>query len=147
MARGAPPDSLWRRAEAALRRRPSLVIFPAIVMFLIAGSEFIIAIRRLAWATVVLTGAFGGFDWALWLWGVLDATFGFIAFYAGYEILRARDSGRIVGIAIATFSALSWSYNIRTASWAAAVVIPLDILIIYGLAANGEYFRGGLTTR
>jgi hypothetical protein len=141
-----PPENFWSRAAAALRGRPGLVTFAAVVMFLVAGSEFIIAVRRLAWATWFLIGDFGGLEWALWLWGVVDATFAIIAFYAGYEIVRARDSGRIVGIAIATFSALSWLYNIRTASWAAAIVIPLDILIIYGLAANREYFRGGSIT-
>ncbi len=140
MAAARQPDNL-RDWQATLDRRPGLVTFAAIMMFLVAGFQIMFAIlefARATWVAVNVEGTIGG---PLWLWGIIDVLFGLVALYAGVDILRGGDVGRIVGIIIAAFSALRWFFYIPAAPWAAVVVIVVDVLIIYGLAAHGEYFR------
>lgn len=45
----------------------------------------------------------------------------------------------MVGLVVASFSAVRWFFSIPAAPWAAAVVILAGILIIYGLAVNSGY--------
>lgn len=121
-------------------RRPGVVTFAAIMLFVLGGFEVIWAIVQFtnaAWIGSVTYGSFGGY---LWLWGILDLVFAAIAFYAGYDVLRGGTLGQVIGIIIAGFSAFRWFFYIPAAPFMAAVIIALDIIVIYGLAAHAEYF-------
>jgi len=141
-----------REAHAAMRPRPGLVTFAAIMMFVLAGFQLTFAIvefANAAWVAVNVEGALGG---PLWIWGIIDTALAAIAFYAGYDTLRGGSFGRIFGLIIASFSAIRWFFYIPAAPLMAMVVIAVDVLIIYGLAAHAEYFlpeptdRRGATT-
>ena len=71
---------------------------------------------------------------------ILDTIFALVAFYAGFDLLRGGVYGQIVGILIATFSAIRWFFYLPSAPWIAVVIIAIDVLIIYGLVAHSEYF-------
>ncbi|HEX8033284.1 MAG TPA: hypothetical protein VF510_05530 [Ktedonobacterales bacterium] len=123
-----------------LARRPGLVTFAAIMLFVLGGLEVIWAIEQFvnaAWIAGATYGTFGGY---LWLWGILDVLFAAVAFYAGYDILRGGAFGQVVGILIASFSAIRWFFYIPAAPWMAAVIIAIDVLIIYGLVVHSDYF-------
>ncbi|MGH2517930.1 MAG: DUF7144 family membrane protein [Ktedonobacterales bacterium] len=124
----------------ALGRRPGLVTFAAIMMFMLAGFQLTFALVefwRATWIGLNVYGSFGGY---LWLWGILDALFALVAFYAGADLLRGGTYGQVVGIMIAAFSAIRWFFYLPAAPWVGAVIIAVDILIIYGLVAHSEYF-------
>ena len=124
----------------ALGRRPGLVTFAAIMMFLLGGFQLTFALVEFWRATWILFSPYGSFGGYLWLWGILDGIFALVAFYAGADLLRGGSFGRIVGILVAAFSAIRWFFYLPVAPWMAAVVIAIDILIIYGLVAHSEYF-------
>jgi hypothetical protein len=126
----------------ALTRRPGLVTFAALMMFLLAGFELTFAIVEFANAAWVSTNVYGSFGGYLWLWGILDVLFALAALYAGYDILQGGTFGQVFGILIATFSAIRWFFYLPAAPWVAVVIIAVDILIIYGLVAHADYFSG-----
>jgi hypothetical protein len=134
------------QAPLGVRPRPGLVTFAAIMLFLLAGFQLTYAIIEFAGATWVAFNVAGTMGGPLWLWGIIDLAFAALVFYAGYDLLRGGDYGRIVGLIVASFSAIRWFFYIPAAPWASVVVIAVNILIIYGLAAHSEFFRSAQAT-
>lgn len=133
-------------ANTAVGQRPGLVTFAAVMMFVLAGFQLTFAIvefANAAWVAANVEGSFGG---PLWVWGIIDAAVAVIAAYAGYDILRGGQFGRIFGLVIASFSAIRWFFYLPAAPLMAIVVIAVDVLIIYGLAAHWEHFRAAQQT-
>lgn len=125
-----------------LARRPGVVTFAAVMMFVLAGFTIVYALAELFNAVWVSTGTYGVFGGYLWLWGIIDVVLAAIAFYAGYDILRGGPVGQVLGLIIASVSAIRWFFYIPAAPWVAVTIIAVDIIIIYGLAAHSEYFTG-----
>ncbi len=123
-----------------LAKRPGLVTFSAIMLFVLGGFQAIWAIEQFSnavWISGATYGVFGGY---LWLWAILDAVVAIVALYAGYDVLRGGAFGQVVGTIIASISAIRWFFYIPAAPWMAAVVIAIDLLVIYGLVAHSDYF-------
>jgi hypothetical protein len=134
-------------ANAAVGQRPDLVTFAAVMIFVLAGFQLTFAIvefANAAWVAANVAGSFGG---PLWIWGIIDLVLAGVAVYAGYDILRGGQFGRILGVIIAAVSAIRWFFYLPAAPLMAIVVIAVDVLIIYGLAANWEFFRPALSDR
>ena len=93
------------QASQMLTRRPSLVTFAAIMMFVVAGFQIVFAFSEFFNATWLLSTTYGTFGGYLWLWGILDLLLAFIPLYAGYDLLQGGQFGFIVGIVISGFSA------------------------------------------
>lgn len=126
--------------SAALRKRPGLVTFAGIIIILLGGFELTFALMefwRATWIALSVYGTFGGW---LWIWGIADMLFALVAFYAGFDILRGGVFGQTIGIFVAALSAIRWFFYLPAAPWLGAVVIALDILIIYALVAHADYF-------
>lgn len=130
----------------ALDRRPGLVTFAAIMMFLLGGFQLTFALLEYWHATWFALNTYGSFGGYLWLWGILDTILALVAFYAGASILAGGTFGRVVGVAIAMFSAIRWFFYMPAAPWIGAVVIAVDILIVYGLVSHSEYFDAASAT-
>ncbi len=123
------------------KRRPGLVTFAAVMLFLLFGLEAVVAIMEFFAGTWLLLnpGAVpGGY---LWIWGIIDVLFALIPLYAAFDILRGGEAGRIIGIVIAVFSAVRWFFYLPLAPIAAIVVIGIDIVIIYALVSHSEFFE------
>jgi hypothetical protein len=124
-----------------LDRRPGLVTFAAVMMWLLcilyATSAFLEFFQG-TWLLLSTANVPGGH---LWIWGIVDSIFALIALYAAYDILMGGQAGRIIGLVYASFSTVRWFFFLPTAPIAAVVMIALNILVIYGLTAHGEYFR------
>src|SRR5215467_8623061 len=77
----------------------------------------------------------------LWLWAILDLLLALIPLYAGYDLLRGGTFGFIIGVVLASISAIRWFFYLPAQPILALVVIAVDILIIYGLTSSADYFR------
>jgi hypothetical protein len=121
-------------------RRPGLVTFAAVMIALLGGFELTFALMEFWHATWIALSVYGTFGGWLWIWGILDLAFALVAFYAAFDILRGGIFGQTIGIAIAALSAIRWFFYLPAAPWLGAVVIAIDILIIYALVAHADYF-------
>jgi len=87
-------------------RRPGLVTFAAIMMFVNGGFSLVWAIQEISSASWIRANL-DGFGYAnlssyLWAWGILDLVLAGIAIYVGIDILRGRAFGLIVGLALSS---------------------------------------------
>ncbi|HEX8035435.1 MAG TPA: hypothetical protein VF510_16380 [Ktedonobacterales bacterium] len=147
MSNMANPDGM-NQASARARatagpsviRRPGVVTFAAIMLFILGGFEAVWAIVEFANAAWIAGTTYGTFGGTLWLWAILDLVFAALAFYAGYDILRGGSFGQFFGIGIAAFSAFRWFFYIPAAPFMAVVIIAIDLIVIYGLTAHSDYF-------
>ena len=125
----------------AATRRPGLVTFAAVMMFILAGFQFIWALIEFSNAHYLSTTTpYGDFSGYLWAWGVFDLLLAVVIAFAGVSLLRGGVYGQIIGLVVACISAIRWFFYIPAQPWMALAVIGIDILIIYGLVAHTEYF-------
>jgi hypothetical protein len=123
-------------------RRPDLVTFAAIIMFVLGGFHVLLAISEFADSTWVLSRLdIELFIPILLIWGVIDLLIGAIALYAGFSIIRGGAFGGTAGIFFATMGIIRWLLYIPVAPVLAVVVIALDMLVIYGLVRHYDYFQ------
>jgi hypothetical protein len=120
-------------------RRPGMVTFAAVIMFLVAGFEVLSAILAFVgtgwWVT-----ASGDLVYAnLAFWGVVDLLIALIALYAGIDLLRGGTFGRVMGYLFAGLGAIRWLFVIPAAPILSVVVIALCVMVIYALATHPDY--------
>jgi uncharacterized membrane protein (DUF373 family) len=125
----------------AAGRRPALVTFAAILLFLLGGFQLVVAITeffRYAFGTLPpLAGNYNFF------WGALDVLYALVLLYAGYAILQGQPVGRTVALIVAVFAAIRWFFLLWYIPWAAALVIGICLLVIYAMSAHEDYFFNG----
>lgn len=121
--------------------RPGMVIFAAVMMFVLGGFQLTWAIVEFANAAWLAGTIYGTFNGHLWLWGILDLLFAAASVFAGYDILRGGAFGYTFAVLVTAFSAVRWFFLLPAVPLLAIVVIAVDILVIYGLLANSDYFR------
>ena len=129
------------RSAGAVARRPGMVTFAAVIMFVVAGFEALSAILAFAgtgwWATASGDLVYANFVF----WGILDLLIALIALYAGIDILRGGTFGVVVGYLFAVVGAIRWLFVIPAAPILSVVVIALCVMVIYGLSETSEYSR------
>jgi hypothetical protein len=127
-------------ASVATHRRPGMLTFAAIMMFVVAGFEALAALLAFAgtgwWATSEGNLVYANFMF----YGILDTIIALIALYAGISILRGGTYGLIVGYIFAIMGAIRWLFVIPAAPVLAVVVVALCVMVIYGLARYTDYF-------
>jgi hypothetical protein len=127
--------------RAATHRRPGILTFAAILMFVVAGLEALSALLAFAgtgwWVTEAGNLVYANFVF----WGFLDAIIALIALYAGIDILRGGTYGLIVGYVFAIIGAVRWLFVIPAAPVLAVVIVALCVMVIYGLAKYSDYFE------
>ena len=119
--------------------RPALVTFSAILLFMLGGFEFVLTVTeffRYAFGTLppIVNVNYSIF------WGLIDALYAIVLLYAGYELLRGQQVGRLIGLIVAVFAAIRWFFYIWYIPWASVVVIAICMLVIYGLVRHEDYF-------
>jgi len=128
-------------ARAATHRRPGMLTFAAVVMFVVAGFEVLSALLAFAgtgwWVTSEGDLVYANFVF----WGIIDAIIAIIALFAGIDILRGGTYGLIVGYLFAVVGAIRWLFVIPATPVLAVVVIALCVMVIYGLAKYSDYFE------
>ena len=128
-------------ARVATHRRPGMLTFAAIMMFVVAGLEALSALLAFAgtgwWVTEAGNLVYANFVF----WGFLDAIIALIALIAGIDILRGGTYGLIVGYVFAIIGAVRWLFVIPAAPVLAVVIVALCVMVIYGLAKYSDYFE------
>jgi hypothetical protein len=131
------------RSRAATYRRPGILTFAAVLMFIVAGLEALSALYAFAgtgwWVTEAGNLVYANFIF----WGIVDLIIAAIALYAGIDILRGGAYGLFMGYFFAVLGAIRWLFVIPAAPVLAAVVIALCVMVIYGLATHSDYFEEG----
>jgi hypothetical protein len=127
------------RSGGTVTRRPGMVTFAAVIMFMVAGFEALSAILAFVgtgwWVT-----ASGDLVYAnLAFWGVVDLLIALIALYAGIDLLRGGTFGRVMGYLFAGLGAIRWLFVIPAAPILSVVVIALCVMVIYALATHPDY--------
>jgi hypothetical protein len=127
------------RSGGTVTRRPGMVTFAAVIMFMVAGFEALSAILAFVgtgwWVT-----ASGDLVYAnLAFWGVVDLLIALIALYAGIDLLRGGTFGRVMGYLFAGLGAIRWLFVIPAAPILSVVIIALCVMVIYALATHPDY--------
>lgn len=71
-----------------------------------------------------------------WVW----LLFGALQILAAFTIMGRLSFGRILGITLASVSAIVWFYYMLYMPLMGLMLITLYVLVIYGLSAHGEEF-------
>ena len=119
-------------------RRPGMVTFAAVVIFIVAGLEALtglLAFMGTGW-WVTSTGDLVYTNFVFW--GVVDLIVALIALYAGIDLLRGGSFGVGMGYLFAGLAAIRWLFVIPAAPVLAVVVIALCVMVIYGLAKYSD---------
>ncbi|WP_229783296.1 DUF7144 family membrane protein [Pilimelia anulata] len=75
-------------------------------------------------------------------WGWIHLAFGALALATGVGVLSGRTWARVVGICVAVLSAAAnLAFFAAYPLWA-AIVIAIDVLTVYALAAHGREMQG-----
>ena len=123
-------------------RRPGVLTFAAIMMFVVAGFSALLAITEFAgtgwWVTASGDLVYANFVF----WAIVDAAIAVVALYAGADILRGGGFGLTMGYAFAGVGLVRWLFYIPVAPVLAVVIVALCALVIYGLARHSDYFQG-----
>ena len=136
------PTTTGRAGDtAAIHRRPGMLTFAAVMMFVVAGLEALAAIYAFAgngwWVTYAGNLVYANF----FLWGLLDTVIALIALFAGISILRGGALGMVMGFIFAVMGAIRWTFVIPAAPVLAVVVLALCVMVIYGLAKYADDFE------
>ena len=127
------------RSGVTVTRRPGMVTFAAVIMFMVAGFEVLSAILAFAgtgwWVTEMGNLVYTNFV----LWGILDLVIALIALYAGIDLLRGGGFGRTMAYVFAIVGAIRWLLVIPAAPILAVVIIALCVMVIYALARDSDY--------
>ena len=129
------------RSGGAVARRPGMVTFAAIMMFIVAGFEALSALLAFAgtgwWVTEAGNLVYANFV----LWGVLDLLIALIALYSGIDLLRGGTLGIEMCYLFAVLGAIRWLFVIPAAPILAVVIIALCVMVIYALAQYSDYLQ------
>jgi hypothetical protein len=129
------------RSGGAVARRPGMLTFAAVVMFVVAGFEALSGILAFAgsgwWVTEMGNLVYANFV----LWGILDLIIALIALFASIDLLRGGSFGVAMGYLFAGLGAIRWLFVIPAAPILSLVVIALSVMVIYGLATSSDYME------
>jgi hypothetical protein len=75
-------------------------------------------------------------------WGVVLLVLGGLGIFAGYAILSLQETGRVLGIVLASVGIVVQLMFINANAWWAIVMIAVYMAILYGLIVKGEETRG-----
>jgi len=121
-------------------KRTGWVIFAAMVMFMAGALNLIWALEEFSGAAWLKGFSTGDFGTQFTVWAIADLILALVAFGAGYSIWQGGKLGFWTGMIAAILSAVRAFFFIPWIPLGALIVIVIDLLIIYGLSSNSEYF-------
>jgi hypothetical protein len=79
---------------------------------------------------------------SLWIWAIAWVAFGVLLIAAGSAVISGRTWARWFGIVVVTLAALVHMLSFATYPWWSAVMIAIDVLILFGLTARWQRSEG-----
>ncbi len=129
------------KAKAAATSAPGVVVFAAVVLFVIGGLHVIQAVSELADNTWTLESDNGIFNSDLWVWGIIDGILGILLIGAGVSLLAGHSFGRWIAIVWAIFAAIRWLYWIPAAPLFSVVALVIAMTVLYAATVYPEHFE------
>ena len=118
------------------------VIFGAMLMILLGGFQTMVGLVAVfddGYYAVRSEELVVSLDYTAWGWAHLGA--GVVAIAAGFGLLNGAGWARVLGIAVASVSALlNFAFMAAYPFWS-VTIITFDVLIIYAIAAHGREAR------
>jgi hypothetical protein len=121
-----------------------MVTYAAVVTFFVAIVYALIALVEFsnhAWFVTNGSANYDLFGANFFWWGIFDAAIAVVAFFAAFSILQGGMFGLTMGLAGAGASLVRWFFYIPATPWLAITIIAIDIMVLYGLCIEADYFR------
>lgn len=118
------------------------VIFAGVIMFMVGCFNVIAGIVALIndnYYLVRPSGLMIEFDYTAWGWTLL--IYGIVVGFAGFGVLVGQTWARVVGVILVGFNALlNLAFLAAYPIWS-ALIIGLDVVVIYALIVHGRETR------
>ena len=118
-----------------------LIMFAAVMMFVGGGFQAIMGLAAIFENEFYTVTPNYVFEFDVSLWGWIHLLLGLVVIFAGYGLLSGQTWARVVGIVLASVSALvNFAFIPYYPFWSLAI-IALDVFIIWALATQARAFR------
>jgi hypothetical protein len=143
MSEQAAPQyrSAGRAAEATSGWAVGFILFAAIMMIMIGVFQAIAGLVAIFENEFYVATRSYLFQFDATTWGWIHLIAGVIIAFAGWGLLSGRTWARVVGITLAVLSAIANFAFIPYYPFWALIIIALDVLVIWALAAHGGALR------
>ena len=118
-----------------------LIIFAAVMLMLGGIWQFFAGLVALVNDTFYVVGEEYIFQFDVTTWGWIHLLLGVVVFLAGMGLLSGATWANVVGITVAALSALAMFAWLPWYPLWAILVITLDVLVIWAIAAHGGDLR------
>lgn len=121
------------------------ILFAGIMLLLIAafqGIAGLVALFNDKYYVVTKSGLLLSWDYTAWGW--VHIGFAVLAAFAGYGVMVGQMWARVFGIAVAFLSALANLAFLGAYPLWSAIMITVDVLIIYALAVHGREVKSSV---
>jgi len=121
------------------KRLPGWILFAVVLMFIVAAFNLLSGIS--IWLNADwLAGLKMDMGDNLWIVGVVDLVIAAGCLVAGFSLLKGGKFGYYWAMIFAVCNAVKWFFMIPGQPFTALLVVALDMLIIFALIANPEWF-------
>ena len=118
-----------------------LIMFAAVMMFVGGGFQAIAGLAAIFENEFYTVTPNYVFEFDVSLWGWIHLLLGLLVIFAGYALLSGQTWARVVGIVLASVSALANFAFIPYYPFWSLAIIALDVFIIWALATQARAFR------
>jgi hypothetical protein len=129
------------RAREASGWAVGFILFAAIMMIMIGIFQAIAGLVAIFENEFYVTTRNYLFQFDATTWGWIHLIVGLIIVFAGWGLLSGRTWARVVAITLAVLSAIANFAFIPYYPFWALIIITLDVLVIWALAAHGGALR------
>ncbi|HEX6498022.1 MAG TPA: hypothetical protein VF054_03215 [Micromonosporaceae bacterium] len=137
--RGYASKEAFQEAPPAPTGWVGWIVFGAVVLILVGIFQFIeglVAVVNSGWYAVGANGLTVNVDYTAWGW--THMAIGVLAAISGFGILVAQTWARVIGVVLASISAIvNLAFMPAYPLWS-LLVIALDVVVIYALVAHGR---------
>ena len=139
-------ESTGSRRQTAAPEEPGawaqgLILFAAVMMFVGGGFQAIAGLAAIFENEFYTVTPNYVLEFDVTAWGWIHLLLGVIVVFAGYGLLSGQTWARVVGIVLASVSALvNFAFIPYYPFWSLAI-IALDVFIIWALATQARAFR------
>lgn len=139
-------ESTGSRRQTAAPEEPGvwaqgLILFAAVMMFVGGGFQAIAGLAAIFENEFYTVTPNYVLEFDVTAWGWIHLLLGVIVIFAGYGLLSGQTWARVVGIVLASVSALvNFAFIPYYPFWSLSI-IALDVFIIWALATQARAFR------
>ena len=123
------------------RMASGFIVFGGMMMILVGAFQVMMGIAGIVRDTFYVSSPNYVFEFDATTWGWVHLVLGLVVIAVGFGVLSGQTWGRIGGVIVAVCSALSNFAFLPYYPFWSALVIALDVFVIWALVAHGREFR------